>query len=79
MENLNLDVFQKDQGRTRRDEGNPEPVNLDRPPSRRILEEIPEYSRVVAGAQVVRSIDLGDLRDRCSHFGMWLFQAEDLR
>ena len=59
---------------------NPELIN-DRPeaaPSKRILEEIPEYDKVTAGVSVVGKIGLPSLRLKCSHFNDWLVMLEEL-
>ena len=58
--------------------GDPEMIN-DSPmtaPSKRILTEIPEYSKVKSGALVADRIGLPILRERCEHFGAWLSELE---
>jgi len=59
---------------------NPELIN-DGPttaPSKRILAEIPEYSKVTAGVSVAAKIGLQTLRQRCQHFHDWLTALEQL-
>lgn len=59
---------------------NPELIN-DRPetaPSKRILNEINEYDKVVAGVAVAEQIGLPILRQKCRHFADWLAQLEQL-
>ena len=47
-------------------------------PSKRILEEIPEYDKVAAGVSVVGKIGLPVLRQKCAHFNGWLTKLEQL-
>jgi hypothetical protein len=47
-------------------------------PSRRILQVIPEYSKIVDGIHVVQSVGIDELRQRCTHFGEWLTNIERL-
>jgi len=59
---------------------NPELIN-DSPetaPSKRILNEIPEYDKVGAGVAVAEQIGLPMLRQKCRHFADWLAQLEQL-
>ncbi len=60
------------------DEKNPELINdgVQTAPSKRILEEIPEYNKVTAGVTVTRAIGLKKLRERCPHFDEWLTLLE---
>ena len=62
------------------DARNPEEINDGREtaPARRILKEIPEYSKVTSGAAVAKEIGLPTLRSRCRHFGEWLSCLEQL-
>jgi hypothetical protein len=58
----------------------PEHIN-DRPdqsPSKRILDVIPEYEKIVSGVSIVQHIGLPVLRKECTHFGRWLDQLEQL-
>ena len=60
----------------------PEGINdgADTAPSKRIINEIPEYEgmKVSAGPIVAERIGLPILRARCRHFGAWLDQLEAL-
>lgn len=59
---------------------NPELINDGREtaPSKRILKEIPEYDKVIAGVTVTGKIGLPTLRAKCRHFNEWLTQLENL-
>jgi len=59
---------------------NPELIN-DGPataPSKRILDEIPEYDKATAGVAVAEKIGLPMLRRKCRHFDDWLARLEQL-
>ena len=47
-------------------------------PSKRILEQIAEYDKVIAGTIVTLAIGLPELRRRCAHFDSWVRQLEAL-
>lgn len=47
-------------------------------PSKRILEQIEEYDKVIAGTIVTLAIGLPELRRRCEHFASWVRQLEAL-
>jgi hypothetical protein len=49
-------------------------------PSKRIIQEIPEYDgmKISAGPLVAEKIGLKTLRERCSHFNQWLQKLESL-
>jgi hypothetical protein len=49
-------------------------------PSKRIIQEIPEYEgmKVFAGPLVAGKIGLSTLRSKCEHFGEWLGRLEAL-
>ena len=59
-------------------DSSPELINLNAPPSKRILDQIPEYDKVVAGVLVVEDIGLERTRRACLHFGEWLSGLENL-
>ncbi|GHS93208.1 hypothetical protein AGMMS50276_03000 [Synergistales bacterium] len=64
----------------REKEENPEMIN-DGPetsPSKRILKQIPEYSKIDRGVNVVKKIGLDKLRQECCHFDQWLKTLEEL-
>lgn len=54
-------------------DGNPETA-----PSKRLLKEIPEYDKVMAGVEVTKRIGLQMLRSRCRHFDEWISRLESL-
>ena len=58
----------------------PEDINDDRAtaPSKRIMQEVPDYHKRVNGAQVARAIGLAAIRDACPRFGRWLTRLESL-
>lgn len=59
---------------------NPELINdgAETAPSKRILNEIPEYDKVTAGVAVAGKIGLEKLRAKCIHFNGWLTCLEKL-
>jgi len=58
---------------------NPELIDDDSPPSKRILQEIREYDKPGAGPAVAEKIGLPILCDRCRHFGEWVTCLQQLR
>ena len=61
-------------------EQNPELINdgWETAPSKRIINEIPEYDKVSSGVLVTAKIGLPVLRRRCRHFHEWLSRIEKL-
>jgi hypothetical protein len=59
---------------------NPELINDDpqTAPSKRILNEIPEYDKVTAGVSIVQRIGLKTIKLKCRHFNEWLNKLEQL-
>jgi hypothetical protein len=59
---------------------NPELINdgSETAPSKRILKEIPEYDKVMAGVAVTGKTGLQTLRQKCRHFHDWLSCLEKL-
>lgn len=59
---------------------NPELINdgAQTAPSKRILQEIPEYDKVTAGVSVAKMIGLKKLREKCRHFNDWLTLLETI-
>lgn len=47
-------------------------------PSKRIVEEIPDYQKAVAGPMIAQKIGIGAMRARCPHFAEWLAKLEAL-
>lgn len=61
-------------------QNNPELIN-DGPntaPSKRILSEIPEYSKAGSGAIIAEIIGLDQIRSMCRHFNDWVCKLEGL-
>ena len=62
--------------------GNPEMIddNPSKAPSKRIIQEIPEYEgrKVSAGPEIAGAIGIATLREECPHFGDWLGRLEAL-
>ncbi len=60
--------------------GNPELIDdgPDTAPSKRILANIPEYSKVGSGTIIANMIGLAKIRKMCSHFNDWLCRLESL-
>ena len=60
--------------------GNPELIDKTKAPSKRIIDEIPEYegSKTTAGPIVVGKIGIPRLREKCAHFAEWLLRLEKL-
>jgi len=59
---------------------NPEDIN-DNPntaPSKRILAEVPSYSKVAEGVLIAEDIGLDNMRTACPHFDAWLKKLEVL-
>jgi Domain of unknown function (DUF4276) len=54
----------------------PEEVDRFWPPSRRLLQAIPGYAKIVDGIHVVESLGIAALRQKCLHFGEWLEALE---
>lgn len=60
--------------------GNPELINSGRvtAPSKRILAQIPEYDKVLAGSDIANLIGIKHLRTKCKHFNEWVSILEKL-
>lgn len=57
---------------------NPEEINLDKPPSKRILNAIKEYKKVAHGFEISVEIGIEAMRQECPHFDTWLKKIEAL-
>ena len=57
---------------------NPESIDLEDPPSKRILERIPDYDKVSGGILAIEAIGLKRIRLACPHFNQWLTRLETL-
>lgn len=55
----------------------PEEINHERPPSKRILEIVPNYDKAF-GALIAVTIGLDAIRAACPHFDTWLKEIEKL-
>ena len=47
-------------------------------PSKRILSQFPDYSKVTVGPQMAERIGLESIRSRCPHFNAWIERLEKL-
>ncbi|MBD3821542.1 MAG: DUF4276 family protein [Thiotrichales bacterium] len=47
-------------------------------PSKRILQLMPQYDKVVQGALIANDIGLDQIRQQCSHFDGWLTKIESI-
>jgi len=56
----------------------PELIDCAEPPSKRILQIVPEYRQPADGYATVQKIGLEKLRSRCRHFREWLDRLESL-
>lgn len=56
--------------------GDPELVNENDPPSKRILECWPEYAKPIDGPAIIARVGLSNIRARCPHFDTWLTTLE---
>jgi hypothetical protein len=61
-------------------EQNPELINggENTAPSKRILQEIPEYNKALCAVSVSKKIGLERMRQKCPHFQAWLCRLERL-
>ncbi len=60
-------------------ENNPELINSGKEtaPSKRILREIDNYSKVLDGTTIAKKISLLEIRNKCQHFNNWITILED--
>lgn len=58
--------------------GDPELINLDEPPSKRIAQALPGYDKVLCAGTVPAAIGLSAIRARCPHFDEWVSRLEVL-
>ena len=60
--------------------GGPERIDdgEDTAPSKRVLQLLPEYAKVVSSIVIVKHIGLETLRQECPHFGRWIDRLLDL-
>jgi hypothetical protein len=56
----------------------PEEIDNDLPPSKRILELIPEYEKPSDGVTIALSIGLDLIREQCPHFSQWISKIEQV-
>lgn len=56
----------------------PEEINLDEPPSKRILDLIPSYRKTQTGILIAVEIGIEAMRQECPHFDAWLKKLEAL-
>ncbi len=61
-----------------RAEGDPERIDDQEPPSKRLMALCPAYRKTVDGIRIARHIGLDNIRKRCRHFHEWLLRLETL-
>ncbi len=54
----------------------PEHINLTKPPSKHIVDMLPNYNKVLYGAIIAQAIGLNHIRTECTHFNKWLTEIE---
>ena len=61
-------------------DNNPELINSGREtaPSKRILKEIDNYSKVLDGTTIAEKISLLEIRNKCQHFNNWITNLENI-
>jgi hypothetical protein len=57
---------------------NPEAINLDKPPAKRISSLIPNYRKLFNGIPIAEKIGIPKMREECPHFDAWLKKLESL-
>jgi hypothetical protein len=57
---------------------NPEYIDNDNPPSKRIQAAVPSYDKAAAGPIIAQHIGLSVIRSKCPHFNDWLTKLESL-
>jgi hypothetical protein len=57
----------------------PEVINLDNPPSKRLISLIPSYNKTKDGTSITSSIGLEKIRQECPHFNEWIEKLEALK
>lgn len=62
------------------DFNNPEEINDDplKAPSKRIIQLVPNYRKIVDGNAIINDIGLQQIRQECQHFNEWLTRLENL-
>ena len=60
-------------------DNNPELINsgIETAPSKRILKEINNYSKVLDGNTIAKKITLSEIRNKCKHFNEWITILEN--
>ena len=56
----------------------PEDINHDQPPSKRLEAQFPDYSKVLGGVNILEKIGLNKIRSECPRFSSWLGRLENL-
>jgi hypothetical protein len=57
---------------------NPEAINLNNPPAKRIITAIPKYRKRLNGIAIAEQIGVPKMRKECPHFDSWLSKLEAL-
>lgn len=56
---------------------NPEFINLDSPPAKRLTKLYPQYQKTFHSPLIASQIGMNDIRAQCPHFDQWLNHIED--
>ena len=56
----------------------PEDINHDEPPSKRLTAQFSDYSKILAGVGILEEIGLKKIRTQCPRFSAWLEKLENL-
>ncbi len=56
----------------------PEEINMDNPPSKRIRDAYPQFSKLIDGVAIAESIGVERMRVSCPHFKVWIESIESL-
>ncbi|MDP8238242.1 MAG: DUF4276 family protein [Candidatus Hatepunaea meridiana] len=57
----------------------PEHINLDNPPSKRLISLIPNYNKAKDGTSITSIIGIDTIRQECPHFNNWIKKLESLK
>lgn len=56
--------------------GDPESINLNDPPAKRVKRAVPEYIKTLDGLRIAEQIGLDKIRLKCPHFNEWVTSLE---
>ena len=73
---LALDPMQKEKLHQISEE--PEEINNENPPSKRLSKIYPRYSKRINGVEIIKKIGLNKICERCPRFAAWIEKLEQL-